>query len=135
MESGRWGEHRSRVRVRLEGDFLVTPVTAPSVDALRGQLRDLSCCGVGGDLGVYLPPGTAVRVRLLLNGDRSVEVRGLVARCEPKQGAYQTGVRFIDPPLDLKVSVSSLTTPTLKQPLPPHLRQLVQETRELRLTA
>ena len=135
MEYGRWGEHRSRVRARLEGDFLVTPVTQPSVEPLRGQLRDLSCCGMGGEMGVCLPPGTAVRVRLLLNGDRTVEVRGLVARCEPKEQAYHLGVRFIDPPLHLKVSVSSLTTPRLKGPLPPHLQQLVQDTRELRLTA
>lgn len=135
MESGGRGEKRTRVRVALQGEFLVVPATAAKVDALQGQLRDLSCCGLGGAVGVYLPPGTAVRLKLSLNGERSLEVRGLVARCEPKNEGYEIGVRFIDPPLDLRVSVGVLTAPSLRGPLPPHLQELVQETRELRLTA
>ena len=135
MRSGQRGENRSRLRVALTGEFVIAPATAAKSDAFQGQLRDLSCCGLGGLVEVYLPAGTAVRVKLSLSEQRTLEVRGLVSRCESKEGGYEIGVRFIDPPLDLRVTVSSLTAPALRGPLPPHLQELVQQTRELRLTA
>ncbi len=127
MDSGRRGEHRSRCRVALEGEFLIAPATMPKNEAWRGALRDLSCCGLGGMLDVYLPPGTMVRLGVAIKQERQQEVRGLVARCDPGGERYQIGVRFIDPPLYLRVTVSSLTSPPLRGPLPAHLQEILQE--------
>ena len=135
MEHGRRGEHRSRVRVPVQGVLLLSPASLPNAQAVPGRLHDLSCCGVGAIIESLVPVGTAVRVRIDLGPGRHIEVRGLVARCDKSAEDCSVGVRFIEPPLDLRVTVSSLTAPAVRGPLPPHLQSLLAPLAELRHSA
>ena len=126
MVSRPHGERRSRVRLRLDAPFCVTPANYRGVDPIRGRTQDISCAGLGGMLAGLLPTGTPVKIQLHCRDEDYMSVSGIVSRCAPQEDGvtFLLGVRFVEPSVDVRVTISDLSA---QRPagLPPSLRQMI----------